>query len=67
MNEERFAATLVLKNELPEDLMYACNGLVPPDFRLAGVDVNFDEVSYEGGGDRTPENLKALCEFLKSL
>lgn len=44
MDEERFAATLALKNELPEGFMYACNGLVPPDFRLTGPDVNFDEI-----------------------
>ncbi len=44
MDDEKYADMLAIKEELPESFMYACNGLVPPDFRLTGPDVNFDEI-----------------------
>ena len=44
MDEERYANTVKLTEELPANFMYACNGLVPPDFRLTGPDVNFEEI-----------------------
>lgn len=44
MDDKKYAEMLELKKELPDGFMYACNGLVPPDFRLTGPDVNFDEI-----------------------
>jgi sugar phosphate isomerase/epimerase len=44
MDDENYAAAVKLAEELPESFMYACNGLVPPNFRLTGPDVNFDEI-----------------------
>ena len=44
MEDEKYDALVKLASELPEGFMYACNGLVPPNFRLTGPDVNFDEI-----------------------
>lgn len=44
MNESQFNELLELKKELPNGFFYACNGLVPPEFRLTGPDVNYDEI-----------------------
>lgn len=44
MDEKCYADTLALTKELPANYIYACNGLVPPDFRLTGPDVNFEEI-----------------------
>ena len=44
MDDEKYETMVKLASELPENFMYACNGLVPPDFRLTGPDVNFDEI-----------------------
>ena len=44
MEEDKYAEILALSKELPENYIYASNGLVPPEFRLTGPDVNFDEI-----------------------
>ncbi|MBQ7293360.1 MAG: sugar phosphate isomerase/epimerase [Clostridia bacterium] len=44
MDDGKYNDMLKLAGELPESFMYACNGLVPPDFRLTGPDVDFDKI-----------------------
>ena len=44
MDDEKYGAMVKLAGELPEGFMYACNGLVPPDFRLTGPEVDYDKI-----------------------
>ena len=44
MDDGKYNDMLKLAKKLPENFMYACNGLVPPDFRLTGPDVDFDKI-----------------------
>ena len=44
MEDDKYNALIELTKELPEGYIYACNGLVPPDFRLTGPDVSFEEI-----------------------
>ena len=44
MEDEKYEELYKLTKELPENFIYASNGLVPPEFRLTGPDVNYDEI-----------------------
>lgn len=43
-DEAAFKNMLALKSTLPEGFFYACNGLVPPDLRLTGPDVDYEKI-----------------------
>ena len=44
MDDAAFGDMLTLKNTLPEGFFYACNGLVPPDLRLTGPNVDYEKI-----------------------
>ena len=44
MEDSKYEDMIKLSKELPEGFMYACNGLVPPDFRLTGPEVDYDKI-----------------------
>ena len=44
MDDQKYNEIVQLTKELPEGFIYACNGLVPPEFRLTGPDVNYEEI-----------------------